>query len=430
MSALFEDGLIALRRLWRNRGSTVAMTLLLAIAMAVGASVFTIAYSLLWKPLPYPQQERLVQLQARSIRMGIELGWSVPYLDAVTLDSRQLDTVAAYRRKQVATFGPRGEFAGARQAVAAEPAVLQLIGTRPQIGRLLQASDARPGAEPVVLIGSGLWQARFARSASVLGQSLRIDRQDYRIVGVLPDAQAFPAQGIELWLPMAFTPAERALGNAGSFGSLRAIGRLAAGASPAGASAELMQLARVEPGLRQIAEQIELVVSAAPLRELWVGERASALRSMLLAATLLFVVTLANVANLFLLRLLRRRQEQALLVALGTRPARQVRQIGWEALWLGLAGTGIGAALVPFGLALLGHFDVLPADAPQRIGFDSATGIALFVMATISAAVLAASGLTMHGQNASRCCARPAAGRPLIRARSASARPWWSARLR
>lgn len=400
MSACLQDGLIALGRLRRHRGSSLAITLLLALAMAVAACVVTMAYNLLWKPLPYPEQQRLVRLDMRSLRMGIGLGWSLPYLDAVALGSRQLASVAAYQRKEVATFGPDDGFAGTHQALLAEPGLARLIGVRPEIGRLFEPEDARPGAAPVVLIGAALWKARFARSAAVLGQSLRIDRRERRIVGVLPDDLAFPVRGIELWLPLGFTPAERALDQAGSFGSLGAIGRLAVGGSPASASAEMQGLTRIQPNLRQIAEEIELAVTAEPLRQVWVGEREPALRSLLLAAAMLFAVSLANVANLFLLRLRRRRQEQALLVALGAGWARLRRQIGWEALALALAGAGIGAALVPLGLAVLGHFDVLPADTPQRIGFDTVTVFALFALAAVAAAALAASGFLMQRQDA------------------------------
>ena len=117
----------AWRRIVRGRGVAVAIIGLLALAMTVLAGLFSVAHGLLWKPLPYPAESRLVQLTARSASMGIDLGWSVPYLAAVARYGREFDTVAGYRREEMAETDAAGGFVAALDVLHAEPALLSLL---------------------------------------------------------------------------------------------------------------------------------------------------------------------------------------------------------------------------------------------------------------------------------------------------------------
>jgi predicted permease len=396
---MVEDLVAALRRLKRNRASALAVILLLGMAIAINGCVFAVAYGLLWKPLPYPAQARLVQLALHSVRLNTDLGWSPPYLHAVAADTHSLDVVAGYRRREVVLSDAQGKPGATTTAVAAEPGLLGLVGAHAAAGRLLLADDARAGAEPVVLIDSSLWRRRFGGSPSAIGAKLRVGSEDRRIVGVVAEGAAFPEKGVELWLPMGFEPADFALENAGSFGDLRAVGRLAPGTGVDAASGEMMRLLRGDAGLKALADEIDLQAAARPLRQVWIEGRESSLRSILLAATLLFIVTTANACNLFMLRMLRRRQEFALLEAVGATRTRRAAFVLSEAALLAAAAALVGAATLPLGLAALRHFDVLPAQSPQAIGLDPATLAALAAMWLVATLALAASGMAFFRQN-------------------------------
>ncbi|MEH6418608.1 ABC transporter permease [Pseudomonas sp. CGJS7] len=394
-----DDILIALRRMRRKKASALAIVFLLALAVASVGCVFAVAYGLLWKPLPYPAQERLVQLNLRSAKMGIDLGWSAPYLDAVAKGSRQLEAVVAYRQRETSLFDDTGKYTGTSEVVSAEPGLFELIGARAALGRTLSSDDAAQGADPVAVIGWNLWKRQYGQSPEVLQQRIQIGGQRHRIVGVLPQGSGFPESDVQVWLPLGFAPEELAPGNAGSFGNLRAVGRLKPQYLAASLGGEMMGLVRSDTALKSIADEIDLQATARSMRYLWIGEREASLKSILLAVFLVFIVTTANACSLFMLRMLGRRQELALLEAVGATAARRSAQTVYEAALLSACAVAAAAAMIPVGLALLRFFDVLPAGIPQAIGFDAATVAAMAAMWAVATAALAASGLSWRKQN-------------------------------
>ncbi len=396
---MWDDIIIAYRRLLRNGGSTLMIVVLLAMAIGANACVFSIVYGLLYKPLPYPSQERLVFLSARSSKMGIDLGWSAPYLDAVARETKTLDTVAGYRLKDVALSDNNGRFAGTARAIVTQPQLLSLLGARPALGRLLQPDDARVGASPSVVISWDLWKSRYGGAPDAIERYLRMGDQNYRIVGVLPQNFGFPQLDRQVWLPLGFQDAERLPSQAGAFTDLQAVGRLRPAQSMSGATSEMMSLATRDPALQAIAKEIGLELGARPMRSIWVEQRETSLKFMMLAVLLILVVTLANVCNLYILRLLRRRQELAVLEAVGAGLARRFRQMLCEVILLCLAAAMIGAVLTPLGLTVLRHFDVLPNDTPQVIGGDLATAAFIAIIWLAVVVAMTASGFSLQRQN-------------------------------
>ncbi|WP_434030672.1 ABC transporter permease [[Pseudomonas] boreopolis] len=394
-----DDLVIAMRRLVRKPGSAISIAFLLAIAMASVGCVFAVAYHLLSKPLPYPAQERLAQLSLHSLRMGMDLGWSGPYLDAMSKGSHQFEAIAGYRQNQLALFDDSGRYVGNGEAVMVEPSLLGLIGARVASGRLLLEEDARSGAEPVALVSQDLSNRQFGGPAAALGKKLRAGGQAYRIVGILAPGAAFPSSDIGIWLPMGFSQDELALENAGSFGNLRAIGLLKHGGTFQSASAEMMRLARSDAALEAIANEIDLNAEAKPLRYVWVEGREAMIKSMLVAVLLVFAVAIANASSLFMLRMLARRQEYALLQAMGASRSRRAVQTCWEAALLTIAAAIAGGAAIPLGIALLRSFDVLPTGFPQPVGYDLALVCAIALMGIVAMLALSLAGLTFRSGN-------------------------------
>lgn len=397
--SLRDDLHIALRRVVRAKGASLLIVFLLSLAIAMGACVFATAYGMLWKSLPFPMHRELVQLTGHSNKMGIDLGWSVPYFDAVARHSRQLEGVSAYRRKELAQTDDAGRYTSTVESVTAEPRLFAVLGATPAKGRLLASDDARPGADPVALISDAFWRDSFNGTGDILERKLYLAGRAYRIVGVLPPSFVFPDRAVQVWLPLGFTPAETAMENAGSFGDLRAIARLRPGATAASADAEMSSLVKADETLSWISGQIGLRLQAKPLRALWLDGRENSLKLMLVAVTLAFAVTVANAYNLFLLGLLKRRQELALLESVGATAFRRSTQIALEAGALTIAATLLAAAATPLGVALLRHFDVLPNGMPQHIGLDGATVLALLAMCGAATAALASCGVVFNRQN-------------------------------
>lgn len=394
-----DDLAVALRRITRSPGSSALITALLAMVIFITACVFTVAYGMLWKPLPFPAQSRLVQLTSYSTKMGMDLGWSIPYLDTIARQSRELSAVAGYQTREVSLADTAGGITGTLDVVMAEPALFGMLGARAGAGRLFNGEDVLPGAEPVALVSSRFWRARFDAPMGTEVHKLHLDGVAYRIVGVLDDSFAFPDRSRHVWLPLSFSEEQTALGNAGSFGNLKAIAQLARSNGRLAAASEMMGLVYAVPTLANIGNQIGLKVTAVPLRSLWLEGRQGSLISMLVAALLVFAVTAANVYNLFVLRLIRRRQEMALLEAVGATRQRRLLQIVMESSLFAVGASLLAVGLMPLGLAGLRRVDVLPRDIPQVIGPDLVTLLAIVVMCATALLILLAAGRAFRGQS-------------------------------
>jgi putative ABC transport system permease protein len=180
-----RDAAYALRQL--RREPLVAMSVMLTLAIGIGATsaIFTVVNSVLLKPLPYRDPDRLVALAGFSYR-----GEFVE----MKAHARTVD-VAAYTEGRDVTITGRGE--PLRIAAATlSPEIFPVLGMSATLGRALADGDSRPGAEPVVLLSTGLWQAQFGGDPGAIGQRLMVDGTARTIVGVLPSRFAFPSHHV------------------------------------------------------------------------------------------------------------------------------------------------------------------------------------------------------------------------------------------
>jgi predicted permease len=419
---MWRDLRFAMRRLLRSAGFSLTVILLLGLALGANACVFSVIYGLLYRPLPFADADSLVTVDVRLANIGIDVGLSVPFFETIQKKSQTLQGASAWRERQAQGLGD-GAQAASYATVQAQPGVLSLLGTQPALGRLLQEEDAQAGAAGSVVISWDVWQSRYGGATNVLDQTLRLASGDYRIVGVLPRGFGFPHGTSQLWLPLRFTQAERDLSQAGSFGDLQAMARLRAGASPKAAQEEMAGMARELDELKSIIDMVGLRVAALPLRQLWVGERRPALQLMLLALGLVLLVTVANICNLYIARQLSRRQEMAVMDALGAGPWRRLRESLAETGVLTGVAACLGVGVIPLGLALLRRFDLMPADAPQEIGIDAVSVAFLFGLSLFLAAVMSASTMWLQRRNLALAVrgggTRHTSGRAAQRARQA-----------
>ena len=222
---MIRDLRFALRRLARSPGFSATVILLLGLTLGANASMFSVLYGLLYKPLPFAGSDRIVALDVRMANMGMNVGLSVPYFEEISHKTKTLEILAGYRERQVGS-GDDDAPASTYKAALVQPAVFSMLGSRPALGRLIADEDVQDGAARSVVIGWNLWQTRYGGADNAIGQILKLADGDYRVVGVLPRGFGFPRNTTQLWLPLHFSAAERAPEQAGAFSDLNAIARL------------------------------------------------------------------------------------------------------------------------------------------------------------------------------------------------------------
>ncbi|HEY6293785.1 MAG TPA: ABC transporter permease [Terriglobia bacterium] len=379
LESFLTDIRYGLRQLRRNPGFTAVAVLTLALGIGANTAMFTVIDSVLIRPLPFRDAERMVEMETRYGSNVSGVAWRDYPL--IRDQCQSLENVAAYNPGSAVILAGGGAHTVAAVTVTAN--LFDLLSVRPALGRAFLDADSRPGARPVAILSARAWREYVAADPHVLGREIRLLGLSYTVVGVMPDNLPFPFgepnSGSAIWLPFQAVP-EMAT-NASLQASLT-VGKLKPGVQLRSAQVELAVVSNTiaaKDGYR--AGHLRFVLR--PLTEVIAEGARPAL--LVLAAALMLVLLIAslNVANLQLARHLARRQELAVRAALGAGRSRLLRQLMAEGAVLAIAGTVAGLG---FAWAALAAVHRLPPNFIPRAD-EIQLRLPVFAMLAIFAAV-------------------------------------------
>jgi putative ABC transport system permease protein len=349
----------ALRGLRRNPGFTLTAVLAAAIAIGATTAVFSAVDRILFRPLPYRDETRLVSTGMMAPLDTNEFLLADAYFD-LRRNPGPFAAVTSFQAGAIAC--DLTEVSPLRMGcLRVEANFLDTLGVRLAAGQPFSAEEDRPNGPRVAIISHALWRSRFAADPAAIGKTLNIDGAPTRVAGVLPPDFVMPTlTHADILLPEALDEARERQGRA-----LRVFARLRSRVTlPQAQSALQPYFARiletVPPRFRK-----EITLRVRPVRDRQVGDARAASLALLGAVLAVLLIACANIANLLLARAVGRDREIAVRSALGASRARLIRLALTESLLLAVAGGAAGCALA---FLLLRTFRAIAPEALPRIG--------------------------------------------------------------
>lgn len=403
IASLLQDLRYSLRGLLARPLFLTVAVLTLGLGIGANTAIFSVMHGLLLRPLPYADGERLVEVFNRYPNMNLgNAGTSIPdYLDrreqAPSIEDMALYTSASFGLSTSSGTPER------LSALKATPSLFSTLGTQAAVGQVFTDAHAEPGSDRVAVLSWNLWRNRFNADRELIGREIRLNGENFRVLGVMPEGFGYPNRYVQLWVPFAFSEQQRSDQERGNEYS-SSIARLKPGATLEGLLAEtdtiisrnadrlasagdeganfaaFLRAGNFKSGVRSVREQ-------------QVGEAREVLAILQAAVAMVLLIACANLANLLLIRLHGRRKELTLRSALGAGRSRLALQVLGEALLLAVFGGLAGLAVATACIELMPALGIEPSSADYDIRLDRE--VVLFGLGISLLAALLASALPL-----------------------------------
>ena len=387
LESFLADTRLAFRRLAKAPGFAATALLTLAVGIGANTAVFSVVDSVLLKPLPYPDSDRLVSLWLQAPGAGMAdfaegLLMSPSMYLAFSEHNRSFDSMGIWSLRIANVTG----LAQPEQvhSMLVSDGVLQTLCVPPFIGRWFSQQDQDPRGAKTVILSYGYWQRRFAGDRSVIGRSIQVDSQTREIVGVMPRGLRVADRDFDIFVPLA---PDRTNLDGPPFG-FYGIGRLKPGITIEQADADIVSLLplwmsfwpqghyfavwRITPNFRSLKKQV-------------IGQVGSILWVVMATVGLVMMLASVNIANLLLVRADSRQQELSIRACLGAGRGRIARELLTESLLLGLLGGVLSIGIAYGGLRLL--MNLGPAELPRlsEVSLDGRSLLFTLFLSVLSA---------------------------------------------
>ncbi|MEM9553519.1 MAG: ADOP family duplicated permease [Acidobacteriota bacterium] len=394
---MLHDLRLAFASLRREGLLSLLVVSILALSLGVHTAVFSLVHAAFYRPLPYPDAERLVVVESVSSETGGFAGLSIPDADDYRAELVQLDEVGTFSARRDNLIADDGRVTSTPSAMVTA-GVLRATGVRPILGRLFETDDDRQGGDSLkVVLGHGLWQSRFGGDREVLGRTLRTSLGTFEVIGVTPPGFDFP-EGAQMWFPYQSWIDTQDSGDQRSdqraMRWAQGLGRLALGSSLASAQAEIDRVgASLGERFPQTNESWRPRLT--PYRNYTTSGIAPHLRALFTMTWVFMALAAVNLAGLQLARGVARTATFSLQLALGAGGLRLGRQLLFETMLLTLPGALLGVALAHGLLSFLPR--LVPTTLPawlevqigvQEIGFAAGGALLVALVAGLAPLIL------------------------------------------
>jgi putative ABC transport system permease protein len=365
--SFIRDVALAVRSLRRSPAFALLAIGTLSLGIGVTTAIFGVLSGVLLRPLPYEDARQLVTIDATAPQ-GFAMSISVPNLRDWREQTRVFSAVGAEAAWNVVLTSDQGAEVISGQLVGGD--FFGVLGTAASIGRVFGPEQSVRGAEAEVVLGHTFWQRRFGGDRGVVGQSITLDGRPVNVVGVMPPGFGYPVPDVAMYFPLGFLSATLPWDDRGSGFGLRAIARLAPGATLASAQQDMERVMR---GIEEQEGRPIATTRVLSLADFMIGSARGRIWLLMIAAAFVLLIAVANVANLVLARAESRRQEVAVRAALGAGRAALARQLLAEGATLSFAGALLGLVVAVGGVSLIRRFVPLPPLLAERVGIDVPT---------------------------------------------------------
>lgn len=396
LESILRDVRLGIRTLLRAPGFAFIAVLVMALGIGANVALFTVVRSVLLKPLPFKDSDRLAMLYEQDSANALRGNFS-PVAPGIYAEWRKqnhsFSDLAISRESRVGLSGSGGQLPEKLASAEFSWDMLSTLGVQPALGRAFTAADDNPSANGTVLLSWSLFERRFGGDRSVIGKTIYIDAIPYTVIGVMPAWFDFPDTATQLWTPVYHDRPEAVMAKYDSR-TFSVVGRLRPGVTLAQAAAELSAISRRIHNEHLDNPFIFPAAAGRPLLDHVVGHLKRPLYVLLAATGCVLLIACLNVANLLVARAAARSRELAIRIALGGGWMRIMRERLMESLLLSAGGGALGLLFAVGALVWLvrTRASMSRVDSIHIDGMVVAFTIGVVVLCALVSAIVAAIG--------------------------------------